>query len=251
MTAAEYLFQILHKYHADTSHKFQIRAQVEPLLRSWASQFFVELKDSGSMAKETGLNVNSDYDFLVSLSNSLQMSLKDIFNSLHDCLKNNGYPRAKAQNVSVNISCLGKSVDITPGHKHSNFLSGDHSLYLSRKDTWRKTNIDTHIQYVKSSYRINEIKLAKIWRYNHSLEFPSILIEVLTVESLRSSHGTIDQNFWRVLEFIRDNICTRDFYDPGNQSNNLSDLLTQIEKTLIRNKAIASLSAKNWSQIVW
>jgi hypothetical protein len=251
MSAADYLINVIEKYRADSSDLYVARLHLEPIMRSWANQYFIELKDSGSMAKGTSLNVNSDIDFLVSIGNVPNMTLKDIFNSLLSYLKSNGFPQAKAQNVSINLKYMGKSIDVSPAQRHPGIYTNDHSLYLSRQDTWRKTNIDEHINLVRNSYRTNEIKLAKIWRYNNNIEFPSLLIEVMSIEALQGFHGDISQNFWRVLEFIRDNIMTRNFYDPGNTNNNLSDLLAEVEKQLIRNKAIKSLGAQYWSNIVW
>lgn len=252
MTASAYLLGLVEKYKANTSDLYVARLHFEPLLKRWADQYFVELKNSGSMAKGTGLSVNSDLDFLVSLSNSLDSPLKDIFNSLLSFLRSNGYPQAKAQNVSINVKFMGKSVDICPARRHPSFYSNDHSIYLSRQDTWKKTNIDEHIRLVRTSNRTNEIKLVKIWRHNHRLEFPSLLIEVMTIEALSGVYyGDLDNLFWKVLEFIRDNISTRDFFDPGNPSNNVSDTLSQVEKQLIRNQAIKSLNAQRWGEIVW
>ena len=251
MSAANYLIGILTKYQVNTSDLYVARLHFEPLMRKWAGQYFSALKDSGSMAKGTGLSVNSDLDFLVSLSNSLNTALKDIFYNLLNFLRSNGYPQAKPQNVAINLKFMNKSVDISPAHRHSG-NTNDHSIYLSRQDTWKKTNIEEHIKLVRNSYRTNEIKLVKIWRYNHSLEFPSLLIEVMTIESLlRSSSGDLSDNFLSVIKFIRDNITTRNFYDPGNLSNNLSELLSDLERQQIRNKAINCLNAQVWSQIVW
>jgi hypothetical protein len=251
MTPSEYLLAVLDKYAVDHSSLYQIRSQIEPILRNWAAQYFLELKDSGSMAKGTSINVNSDYDFLVSLSNSLTWDLKDIFDNLHKYLKTNGYPHAKAQNVSVNISCYGKSVDITPGRMQPGFYTTDHSLYLSRQDTWRKTNIDSHISLVRNSFRTNEIKLTKIWRYNHNLEFPSLLIEVMAIEALQGNQWSLEDNFLQILRFFRDHIHTRTFFDPGNTNNNLTDLLSYNEKLMLQKTAELSLKASNWNQIVW
>jgi hypothetical protein len=251
MTAAEYLLHVLNKYQVDNSSLYLIRGQIEPVLKNWAAQYFLELKDSGSMAKGTGINVNSDYDFLVSLSNNLNWDLKDIYENLHKYLKANGYPKAKAQNVSINITCYGKSVDITPGRMQQGFYTTDHSLYLSRQDTWRKTNIDAHIELVRNSYRTNEIKLTKIWRHNHNLEFPSLLIEVMVIEALQGNHWSLEQNFLEILRFFRDNIHARSFFDPGNTNNNLTDLLSYNDKQMIKRTAELSLKATNWNRIVW
>ncbi len=252
MSAAIYLSSILSKYQPNTSDIYVARLHLEPLIKKWAHEYFVELKNSGSMAKGTGLNVNSDLDFLVSLRNDLDTGLKEIFKSLLYFLQSNGFPKAKPQNVSININFMNKSIDISPARRHSGNSTNDHSIYLSRQDTWKKTNIDEHIRLVCSSNRISEIKLTKVWRYNRTVEFPSLLIEVMTIEALSGVYNTdLSDNFLKVLGFVRDNIVTRDFYDPGNTNNVLSDSLSMIEKQQIRNMAINSLNAKTWGEIVW
>lgn len=252
MSAESYLLSLLSQYQANTSDIYAARLHFEPLMKRWAGQHFLELKNSGSMAKGTGLRINSDLDFLVSLSNSLEMSLKDIYNNLLSFLRSNGFPKAKAQNVSINVNFMNKSVDISPAHRHPGLYTNDHSIYLSRQDTWKKTNIDEHIRLVTGSNRIDEIRLGKIWRYNKSLEFPSLLLEVMTIEALNGVYyGDLPSRFLKVLGFFRDNITTRSFFDPGNPSNNLSETLSDIEKQLIRNQAISTLNAKTWGEIVW
>jgi len=74
-------------------------------------------------------------------------------------------------------------VDVTPARRQSH-LSNDHSLYLSKTGTWKQTNIKKHIADISNSGRVSEIKLLKIWRDLHRLEFPSIYIEYLLVNEI-------------------------------------------------------------------
>lgn len=69
-------------------------------------------------------------------------------------------------------------MDLVPAvHLGSNIE--DHWLYVNKSNRERtKTNVDTHIDTVRSSGRINEIILTKIWQKNHNLDFPAFYLEI-------------------------------------------------------------------------
>jgi hypothetical protein len=76
-------------------------------------------------------------------------------------------------------------------------IANDHGLYKSKQDSWTKTNIDKHISMVKGSNRKIEIAAAKIWRERHGLDFPSIFLEIATLEALKNRGTTdYDANFF-------------------------------------------------------
>src|SRR5690606_32378423 len=125
--------------------------------------------------------IASDVDFLLSLSDGGnlvdEILLKDaydgLYNELRPCFQN-----VRKQNVSIRIELQGSSlisspleVDITPARKRSG-NTNDHSLYVSKKRSWKKTIIQQHINDVKYSGRTNDIKLLKIWRQLYDLDFP-------------------------------------------------------------------------------
>ena len=78
----------------------------------------------------------------------------------------------------------GFKVDLVPG-KLQNALTVDHSLYRRKADTWTKTNVATHIQYVRSGGQLDETRVLKLWRNQKGLDFPSFYLEMALIEALR------------------------------------------------------------------
>lgn len=94
----------------------------------------------------------------------------------------------RKQNVSLGIKGLRYNsvpidVDIVPA-KQQNINSNHHSLYKSKQNSWTQTNVKMHIDLVKNSGRREFIKLVKIWRECHHLEFPSINLELSVLDAL-------------------------------------------------------------------
>lgn len=139
------------------------------------------------------------------------------------------------------ITYNGYKVDLVPAKRQSQY-GNDHSLYRRKANSWTKTNIDTHISNVRNSGRKNEIIALKIWRENHKLNFPSIYLEMLTIEALRGrSLNAPAENFLYLLGYIRDNISSKVVLDPANSNNRLSDELSNTEKQLLAQQAKSSL----------
>lgn len=230
-----YLLQILQKYQARDLTNYSIAiSQLKSILRTWASSCFVEIKDSGSRAKGTAISLASDVDYLVSLTSNCHENnggLKAIYDSLYNKLSSQ-YQNVRKQNVSVRVNLNGLEIDITPGRKQSG-NSNDHSLYVSKSNTWKQTNIQKHIWDISQSGRTDEIKLIKIWRELNKLDFPSIYLEYLMKDNILLNRSTninnISDNVWHVLnELAKDigNPLNSRIVDPANSANILSDLLT-------------------------
>lgn len=258
--ATMYLSQILQKYQArELTHYSNSISQLKDVLRAWASSCFVEIVNSGSRAKGTAISLASDVDYLVSLTSNCNENsggLKSIYDSLHSTLSSK-YQNTRKQNVSVRINLSGLEVDVTPARKQSG-NTNDHSLYVSKSDTWKQTNIQKHITDISQSGRTNEIKLLKIWRELNKLDFPSIYLEYLVINSILLNKSkdinSLAGNVWCVLiELAKDagNPLFARIVDPANSSNILSDLLSQTEKNKIINAAKITSRCSNWNQIVW
>lgn len=249
MTANEYLYSILNKYQPNS---FEIYSSELDLLydriKKRAFECFIDVLFSWSCAKGTAIRLSSDVDFLVSLVHNCDENnwwLKGIYTSLYDTLKIN-YSNIRKQNVSIRVNTGNLEVDITPARKHL-WNTNDHSIYLSKKDTRRQTNIQKHINDISNSGRTNEIKLLKIWRELNRLEFPSIYMEYLVIEILsgRSKNRDALENNFRYLlsELAKDtwNPLNYSIIDPANTNNVLSDLMDDQEKrSIIRQAKIDS-----------
>lgn len=253
MTADDYIMSVVQKHKLPQQIDLETQlAVVNPLkrfIKEWAGNCFCDVKISGSRAKGTAIDIATDLDLFISLSSTTNNTLKEIYNSLYDDVIKKGI-KARKQNVSIGVLYEGVKVDLVPA-KRQNQYGNDHSLYRSKLDSWTKTNIDKHISDVINSGRINEIIALKVWRENHKLEFPSILLETVTIDALKGhSKASVARNIYYMFEYIRDNICTEYVLDPANSNNVISNDLSLEEKRLIANQARNSLSEKYWEDIL-
>lgn len=251
MTADTYLQNILAREAVDTgvfSPLRGVQAQVMPVLQEWAGQYLRSVKPSGSFAKGTANKTGTDIDLFISLTDSVSNTMKEIYDTLFEKMKAKGY-NPKKQNVSINVSAGGYSVDLVPG-KRQNAWTEDHSLYRRRADTWTKTNIDTHIAKVMGSGCAPEIRILKLWRNQKGLDFPSFYLELATIEALTYVGGNPSDRVWKTFQYLRDTFPTARLVDPANTNNIISDDLTAAERQRIKTAAANALSASNWSEIV-
>lgn len=177
--------------------------------------------------------------------------MKDIYFNLLHYLKEIGFDPIQ-QNVSIGIKLNGLHVDLIPavGQGGNSYY---HTIYRSRADTWTQTNIHKHINLVKDSDRLNEIKLTKIWTKLHYLIFPSFYVEMVILSNAlydKPKHDLVN-NVFSVLEFLATKFVDARVVDPSNTNNIISDDLTNNERSIIANAANNSLHQASWDRIVW
>jgi hypothetical protein len=220
-----------------------------PVLREWAGQQLMDISPSGSFAKGTANNSGTDMDIFVSLSPDTSETLKEIYNKLHVCLSKKGF-KPRRQNVSLGIKVDKFDVDVVPA-KRQDIFSQDHSLYRSKADTWTKTNVARHIEVVSGCGFLDEIRILKLWRNQKKLDFPSFYLELSVIEAMRNTYrGSLSQNVWTCLIYLRERLPHARIVDPANTNNILSDEVTILGKAMIANAAKEALSASTWTQIV-
>lgn len=250
MSGNEYLLGILQKYAVNTTGAKAAGQSIYPILEKWGNGYLNKAEFSGSLAKGTGISIGTDADIFLSISSSTPGTLADMYLTLYNTVTSAGYAPRK-QNVSIRIIVNGYSIDLVPGRRQSQY-GNDHSLYRSKANTWTQTNIENHIAYVKNSGRIDEIKVLKIWRQLHGLEFPSFFLEMTVIDALKYARsGNLAANVLTCLDFIRDNIKTVRYIDPANTNNIISDDSTASEKNTIATQAAKSRAQANWGKIVW
>ncbi len=128
--------------------------------------------------------------------------------------------------------------------------SEDHSLFRRRADTSTQTNVAKHIATVRNAGRISELRILKPWRNQKQLDFPSFYLELTTIAALSGARGTLSQNVWSALEYLRDRFPNARVVDPANTNNIISDDLSAADKAKIATAAGQALKATDWSQIV-
>lgn len=250
MSGNSYLLDILHKYAVNVTGAEAAGNSIYPVIQQWGNSYLVKTEFSGSLSKGTGISIGTDADIFISVSSTTPGTLADLYGTLYTAVSQAGYV-ARKQNVSIGITVNGYKIDLVPGRRQSQY-GNDHSLYKNKTGSWAQTNIYTHINYVKSSNRINEIKLAKIWRQLHNLDFPSFYLEMAVIDALKySTVGDLPNNLLKVLDFFRDNITLTRYVDPANTNNIISDDLNATEKMTISNQAMLSRNQKTWGGIVW
>ena len=263
MTADQYLHGILLREAVDAgpnSPLLGVQTTLMPTLRQWAGDNLIGVYPSGSFMKGTAVRSGTDIDLLLSLSEPTSETLKEVYNKLFDCLTSAGYA-PRRQNVSLNIKVSQYSVDLVPA-KRQNALSGDHSLYRRRADTWTKTNISTHARTVVGAGRADEIRILKLWRNQKGLDFPSFYLElsVLRALSVRPVPGlltinplpTLAQRVLGVFDYLRDRFPAARIVDPANTNNIISEDLTAEEKAKVSAAAKVAMqaAASSWEDIV-
>lgn len=252
MTGDEYLSNVLQKYYTATgtsSPGYQAGNSIYPEIKSWGTTALLAVYYSGSYAKGTAIKGSTDMDLFISLSPDTQGTLQEIYNSLFKRLSSNGYNPRK-QNVSIGLTINDMSVDLIPAKKRES--DNYHSIWSNRNNSWTQTNIHEHIELVKASGRINEIKLAKIWRKLHSLDLPSFYLELTVIDALYNKrHNNLADNFQTVLAYLRDRFQIARVEDPSNSNNVVSNDLSDSGKLIIAKAAENSLNKQYWTEIVW
>lgn len=252
MTPDEYLKTVLTKYTIANGSALQatdIAYDLVPYIKDWAGEYLASLNYSGSYAKKTAIAGEADLDLLISLTSTTPYTLKEIYTSLFKYLTDKSFTPQK-QKVSIGITYRGLRVDLVPA-KRQGQQGNDHSLYMSKKSSWIKTNVHQHITLVSNSLRIQEIQLIKIWRRNRSLDFPSFYLELVVLHALNNQPvGQLGNNVLKVLTYLTNEFVNARFVDPANSSNVISNELTKQEKQLIATHAEFSLTATTWDQVV-
>jgi hypothetical protein len=250
VSSDDYLRGLLSKYAVNTAGAHAAGQTIYPVLERWGNGLLISADFSGSLAKGTGVSIGTDADIFLSLSSATTGTLSDIYNTLCDAVSAAGYPVRK-QNVSVGTTVNGYSIDLVPGRRQSQY-GNDHSLYRNKANSWTKTNVATHIAYVKGSGRIDEIRIIKVWRQLHQLSFPSFYLELAVIDALKNArHGNLSANVLASLEHLRDKIEYVRYVDPANSNNVISEDCTQSEKRAIAAKARESRGKGSWGEIVW
>ena len=253
MNANTYLLSIIKKYSILEEERSKILSSVQPLyreIRKWNNQYIIEIIPSGSFSKGTVIKSSAvDIDLLISLKNQTPFNLKEIYESLYEYLCHSYYPRK--QNVSIRIVFNGIKVDLVPAQRQPN-VSYPHSIYVSKFDTWTKTNIHKHISMIKKSPHKNIIILLKIWCHLHKLDFPSFLLELTVLEALgKKPIFEIEKKFLTVLKYIIEEFYSVKIYDPANTNNIISDTITDNQKMQVIQMARLSYATDCWEKIVW
>jgi hypothetical protein len=226
---------------------WEAKRTLEAYINVWSNGFVDAVHPSGSFAKGTANRSGTDLDLFISVRADVPNTLKEIHDTLFNQLQSRGL-RPNRQNVSIGVIVDSLCVDLVPG-RQVGWLPTDHNLFHRKTETWRKTNVITHIAHVRAANRADEIRLLKLWRNQQGLDFPSFYLELAVIRAL---DGTTDyllsSKVLRVLRYFATVFSSQRFLDPANMANVISDDLTQQEKGQIQRAARNSLAS--WPYVI-
>lgn len=253
MTADQYVGSTIAKYavpRGPSSPAEQLGVAVAGPVRTWAGGQLNALEYSGSYAKGTGVHGVSDVDVFISLKSDTSNALKEIYNSLFDLAQRQGWS-PRRQNVSIGVTINATRGDLVPGRLQAGYQNY-HSLYLAKRDTWTQTNVALHIDRVSNSGRRDEIRAIKVWSALRGLDFPSLYIELFTIQALAGrSQASLADNTLHVLRTMGASLPQTRVEDPANTNNVISDELGLAEKQRIAGLAAQSVAERSWGAIIW
>jgi hypothetical protein len=253
MTPDQYVESILARYavaHGPTSPAERLGSVVAGPLRNWAGQQLNALEYSGSYAKGTAVHGTSDVDVFISLKSDTTNTLKDLYYAVYALAEQQRWS-PRHQNCSVGVTLNGTRGDLVVGKVQQGYQNY-HSLYLRKQDSWKQTNVALHIKAVRDSGRQREIRAIKIWRMLHSLDLPSLYLELFVIQSLLGrSQSPLAENVLHALKTMGTSFATTRIVDPSNTNNVLSDDLTMQEKNAVASVAAQSARQQHWGSIIW
>lgn len=246
----EYLRRMLRHYEVPPASLKQLdvpEAFLSAEIETWAGDSLREISRSGSLAKGTAVRGGTDLDLFLSFHPPRTGTLEEIYDAVFDLLRREGYA-PRRQNVSIGIHLSGLKIDIVPGRQ---IRGTEHSLWSRKRNTWIKTDITRHIRTVRTSGRQDEIRLMKVWRRCHSLEFPSFCLELAVLRALEGlPRDQLSRNMVHMLEYLAGPFTDARLTDPANSNNIVSDDLSSGEKRATAQAAEHSLGRSSWFQVL-
>ena len=208
---------------------------------------------SGSISKSTEINIKYDVDLIVPFTYdafpNLEEMSKDLYKFFQNEFKDAHKLPPRDQRVSVGMSFTRPGItiamDVVPGReiKRGGYEPERYlNLYDSEEKRYFQTNIAKQIAAFKQGHdnARNIIRLLKIWKYHQGKKaLKGFTLELLVLRAFKDAGDKLPSGLWPQLEmtlkYIRDHIENARLVDPGNSTNNLSELIPALQKTEIAN----------------
>jgi len=178
-------------------------------------------------------------------------TLGQLYNGVFQVLSQTGYT-IRPKTVALQLPYQGGfHIDVVPGKAQDATYYWATLFKNTTPSSTMQTSIKKHIDTVSESGCREIIKIMKLWRVRHGLEWKSITLEQTVVRAMyRKRRDDLGTAIWEnVLPFIRDNILSIRLEDPAN-SNNVFDISPR-ERGVLRQAAVESLGQRHWERIVW
>lgn len=264
MSAAEYLASVLanQKFNDDDQELKDLRAkrkEVEALLRSSFASCSPSIRYAGSYAKNTMIRDSYDLDIVCYFDHedtTAGSSLKEIFENVHQVLATKYYvqPKTSALHLEEGVETKRYThVDVVPG-RFTDSSRSDAFIFQNGAEKHRlKTNIDTHVSYIRDSGLTDAIRLVKLWRERFGFKAKTFILELLVVDTLSGfQEKPLDEQLIRFWEALRDNIDDLAVKDPANpEGNDLSKIFADHKPALqfAAETALHTVESSGWEAV--
>lgn len=238
MTDNEYLRRILENetLNEDGSEMKALRerrSEVEALLRAHFSKSTVSIRWGGSKAKGTMIASSYDGDMTAYFPHDevdAGSTLKEIFDAVEASLGTKYAVQRKASVLRIFKSGEDLHFDVVPG-RYTDDTKTDVFLHRTTGEKERlKTNLQVHIDHIRDSDVLDEIRLMKLWKVRYGLVgVKTFILELLVVKLLggRKNLGIV-KRLEHVLTELCDSAENLAVEDPANPSgNDLKPLLDE------------------------
>lgn len=267
MDTNKYLKAVLEKETLkEDSAEFKALVAEESKVRKLLEEHFEEakpaVKTGGSRAKGTMIKSNYDLDitcYFDRADDDAGESLEDIFNNVKVALGSAYFVNPKTSSLrleSKDPQSKGKytHVDVVPGRFiDEGRKTDDVFLYQTNGKERLKTNLQTHIDFIRYSGRQEVIRLLKLWKMRTGLSLKTFVLELMVVEVLYGFKITdLESQLRSFWETVQDAEAQITIEDPANpEGNDLSEFLQQYRSVLsvLATQALGNADANNWEEI--
>lgn len=232
------------------------RGKIEAILRD-AFGWEPTIRYGGSKAKGTMILLSYDLDILCYFpfdSDDAGDTLEALYESVATALEERGYAIERKRSA-IRVKSSGGvdfHIDVVPG-RYFDHTRDDVYLHQNEGNKRRlKTNPVAHVEYVKSSECVPEIRLAKVWRERQSLHVKTFVLELLVIEVLSKIKGSLAERMQVLFETVRDEIDDFLLVDPANTNNDLSPLFDErlrAELADAARRALIAIQAGDWQRV--
>ena len=215
------------------------------------------IKYGGSKAKGTMVLVSYDLDLLCYFphdEDDAGDTLEQLYESVATALEAAGYKVDRRRSALRVMSKEGDDfhVDVVPG-RYVDKEQEDVFLHQNEgKKARLKTNPSVHIDHVKDSGCVDEIRLVKIWRERESLHIKTFVLELAVIEILADFTGDREERMRELFEAFRDRVDEFSVSDPANGNNDLAPLFDETVRAELAHGAkvaLDAINADNWSAV--
>ncbi|HEC37512.1 hypothetical protein LCGC14_0975420 [marine sediment metagenome] len=204
---------------------------------------------AGSFKKDTMIRQHYDLDMFIIWTSEF-MPLKDLFYEVKRALLNFKWKRLEKKRVGWRIPYENEfHVDVIPSVQDTHESEYSY-LYNCFRKKRLKTSMQKHIEEIEKYDRRDVIKLLKLWKFRREVPIKTFLLEIIThLACYNVTRDSLSIQLKTIFEYILNNIVNKEFYDPANRDNIISEDLTRSEKYEIRDKVYKALNCIYWGQI--